>query len=72
MIINAARVGEQGRVQGLAGGLASMTMSIFPAIGGAIWSYTYANLPYPLHPHLPYLLRGIVVKTAETSFFRVS
>jgi|EP01046_Picozoa_sp_COSAG06_P005667 hypothetical protein len=44
LIINAARVGEQGRVQGLAGGLASMTMAIFPAIGGAIWSYTNANL----------------------------
>ncbi len=54
LIINAARVGEQGRVQGLAGGLASMTMAIFPAIGGAIWSYTFASMPYPLHPHLPY------------------
>ena len=58
LIINAAKVGEQGRVQGLAGGLASMTMAIFPPIGGAIWSYTFANMPYPLHPHLPYCFVG--------------
>jgi hypothetical protein len=43
LIINSARVGEQGRVQGLAGGLASMMMAIFPAIGGWIWSFTVST-----------------------------
>ena len=58
LIINSARVGEQGRVQGVAGGLASMMMAIFPAIAGWIWSYTFANLPYPFHPHIPYCFVG--------------
>ena len=58
LIINAANEGEQGRLQGLAGGLASMAMSIFPAIGGAIWSFTHSHFPYPLHPHVPYAFCG--------------
>ena len=58
LIINAANEGEQGRLQGLAGGLASMAMSIFPAIGGAIWSFTHSHFPFPLHPHVPYAFCG--------------
>jgi MFS family permease len=60
LLMNAAEPGEQGRVQGLAGGIASLLMTIGPSIGGAIWSLTFDNAPgvgWPL-PHLPFCFVG--------------
>ena len=54
LLINVAVAGEQGRVQGVGGGLMFLAMMVSPAIGGAIWSLSL-GLPWPLFPWLPYL-----------------
>lgn len=54
LLINVAAANEQGRVQGVGGGLMFLAMMISPAVGGAIWTFSLANLSWPLFPVVPY------------------
>jgi MFS family permease len=59
LLINASDPAAHGRIQGFTQAMASILRTIFPAVGGALWS---ACLPlgYPWSPHVTYMLAVVL------------
>ena len=54
LLINASDPAQHGRVQGFTQAMASILRTIFPAVGGALWS-ACLDLGYPWSPHVTYV-----------------
>jgi hypothetical protein len=52
LLINASDPAAHGRIQGFTQSLASVARTIFPAVGGAMWS-TFLDMGYPVRQDYP-------------------